>query len=311
MNPRRLAALLRFLLPAVLTVLPMVAESATEASSVHRPLRIVFFTDIHTRTEWDTPDALQMAAGAINARKADVVICGGDMITDGYIATPAMAAPRWEAYRAFHDAIRPAPASVVGNHDLVGVEPADGSPPAGDPRADVRAQMGLEQTYRSFDHGGVHFILLDSTEITGDELKYRGHIGPGQMDWLRADLAAVPPETPIVLATHIPLATRFYRDADGRETPPPPNRIVVNRREVLDAFAGHRLRVVLQGHLHVAEHFEQDGIIFITGGAVCGKWWRGSWHGTPEGFGVLTLHPDRIEWQYHTYGWKARRPPGQ
>ena len=48
MNPRRLAALLRFLLPAVLTVLPMVAESATEASSVHRPLRIVFFTDIHT-----------------------------------------------------------------------------------------------------------------------------------------------------------------------------------------------------------------------------------------------------------------------
>jgi hypothetical protein len=47
---------------------------------------------------------------------------------------------------------------------------------------------------------------------------------------------------------------------------------------------------------------------FITGGAVSGKWWRGSWHGTPEGFGVVTLRPDRVEWQYRTYGWQARRP---
>ena len=29
------------------------------------------------------------------------------------------------------------------------------------------------------------------------------------------------------------------------------------------------------------------------------------------GYGVLTLRPDRVEWQYHTYGWQARRPPDQ
>ena len=39
-----------------------------------QPLRVVFFSDIHTRTEWDTPEALRMAADAINARQADLIL---------------------------------------------------------------------------------------------------------------------------------------------------------------------------------------------------------------------------------------------
>ena len=50
------------------------------------------------------------------------------------------------------------------------------------------------------------------------------------------------------------------------------------------------------------------GTRFITGGAVCGKWWRGVWHGTEEGFGVLTLTGNRVDWEYVDYGWEARRP---
>ncbi|NLT71092.1 MAG: metallophosphoesterase, partial [Verrucomicrobiaceae bacterium] len=46
-------------------------------------------------------------------------------------------------------------------------------------------------------------------------------------------------------------------------------------------------------------------------GAVCGMWWRGSWHGTPEGFLVLTLYPDRVESEYVSYGWQSRRPAGR
>jgi 3',5'-cyclic-AMP phosphodiesterase len=68
---------------------------------------------------------------------------------------------------------------------------------------------------------------------------------------------------------------------------------------------------VLQGHLHVNELLRWKGTTFITGGAICGQWWRGPRLGTPEGFGVLTLHPDRVEWEYLTYGWDARRPAGQ
>ena len=274
-------------------------------------LKVVFFTDVHARTEWDTPEALARAAEAINVQKADLVLCGGDMITDGFESSAAMVASRWEAYRVLHEAIRPEPVSVVGNHDLVGVEPPDGSPPADDPRADVRAWMNLPQTVQSFDLNGYHFILLDSTEITTNELKYRGFIDAEQMAWLRRDLDQVAAETPIVVVTHIPLLTGFFQMTGGIETPVPADRGVVNNREVLALFENHRLLAVLQGHLHVNEMMRWRNTTFITGGAISGKWWRGPWQGTPAGFGVLQLHPDQVEWTYHDLGWEPRRPVGE
>jgi len=83
---------------------------------------------------------------------------------------------------------------------------------------------------------------------------------------------------------------------------------VVNNREVLELFAEHNLVLVLQGHLHAEEMLRWRGTTFITGGAVCGDKWRGPRLGTPEGFGVLTLRRDRVDWQYETINWKARRP---
>lgn len=275
-----------------------------------RPVKVVFFTDVHARTEWDTPQALAQAAAAITAENADLVVGGGDLITDGYVSTPAQAAPRWDAYLAMHRAIRPAPVVAFGNHDLVGVVPPDGSAPAADPRADFRARFGLESTYRSFDFKGYHFILLDSIEVLEGAEPYRGFIDAEQMDWLRADLARTPPDRPIVLISHLPLLTGFYQATGGIAEPVPPGRGVLNNREVLAAFANHRLLAVLQGHLHVEEQIRWRGTAFLTGGSICGQWWRGPWQGTPEGYGVLLLHPDRVEWQYRPTGWKARRPAG-
>ena len=47
-------------------------------------LRFAFFTDVHARVEWQTPEAMAMAARAINARAPDLVIAGGDLITEGF-----------------------------------------------------------------------------------------------------------------------------------------------------------------------------------------------------------------------------------
>ena len=282
---------------------------ATEPADSTKPLKIVYYTDIHTRVEWDTPDALDLAATAINAHKPDLVLCGGDMITDGYQSSTAQVEPRWEAYRKhLHTVIQPEPAFILGNHDLVGVEPEDGSPPEENPRADVMRRMNMTETYRSFDQHGYHFVLLDSVEITKDSGKYRGFIDETQMNWLKNDVANTDKKTPIVLVCHMPLLTGFYQMTDGIETPVPPNRGVVNNLDVLSIFAEHRLLLVLQGHLHVNEMMRWRDTTFITGGAVCGKWWRGEWHGTDAGYGVINLLPDRVDWEYHTYGWKARRP---
>ncbi|MDJ0950169.1 MAG: metallophosphoesterase [Alphaproteobacteria bacterium] len=271
-------------------------------------LRIVFYTDVHARTEWDTPAAMMMAAGAINAQKADLVLCGGDLITDGFDSTSEEVAPRWDAYMAMHKEIGGEQHVAIGNHDLVGVLPKDGSPPAADPRADYKRRLGLTRTYWSFDALGYHVMLLDSMRVSGDEYKYHGWVSAEQIEWIKEELSRIAPGTPIVLVLHVPLVTAFYSATKGTTFQAKPNRVVVNNKEVLALFAEHNLVLVLQGHLHVSELLRWRGTTFITGGAVCAKWWRGPYFGTEEGFNAVTLRGDRVEWEYLTYGWQARRP---
>jgi 3',5'-cyclic AMP phosphodiesterase CpdA len=282
--------------------------SWTARGAADQTLRMVFFSDVHARTEWQTPVAMAQAAAAINARGPELIVAGGDVITDGFQSAAATVAPRWQAYREMHRALNGRVEPVLGNHDLVAADPDDGSPASPDPRAEFRAHFGLARTYRSFEASGYHFILLDSIVVSDDDLRYHGRIDDTQLAWLERDLATVEPEAPIVVATHIPLLTSFYQATDGATAAAPANRVVGNNREVLELFDGHNLLLVLQGHLHVDEMVRWRETTFITGGAVCGKWWRGAWHGTPEGFGVLTLRPDRVDWEYVTYGWVARRP---
>jgi 3',5'-cyclic AMP phosphodiesterase CpdA len=54
-------------------------------------------------------------------------------------------------------------------------------------------------THFSFDHKGVHFIALDNVSEPGST------IGPAQLQWLQADLAAQPLARPVVVLTHRPL----------------------------------------------------------------------------------------------------------
>jgi len=297
---------------ALIVLPPTLGQTAcTIQGSERGALRLVFYTDVHARTEWETPNALMMAAGAINAQKADLVLGGGDLITDGFDSTSEEIAPRWDAYMAMHSAIEGEHHAAIGNHDLVGALPKDGSPPAADPRLDYKQRLGLTRTYRSIDALGYHFMLLDSVRVSGDKYKYHGWVSLEQREWIREELSRIPPETPIVLVLHIPLVTAFYSATRGATFQAKPNRVVVNNIEVLELFVEHNLVLVLQGHLHVSELLRWRNTTFITGGAVCGKWWRGPYFGTEEGFNAVTLRRDRVEWEYLDYGWRARRPAGK
>jgi 3',5'-cyclic-AMP phosphodiesterase len=279
------------------------------AGGARESLRLLFFTDIHARVEWETPKAMASAAKQMNEQRADLAICGGDCITDGFQSSRAAVAHRWQAYREhLRDQLSPRLLTAIGNHDLVGAIPEDGSEPEPDTRAAFREELEISRTFSSSEAAGYHIILLDSIEVTGGELKYRGYVDEAQLAWLRDELARVSPDTPVVLVTHMPLLTSFFQATDGHDKAAPHNRVVVNNREVLDCFANHRLHLVLQGHLHVNEMLRWRGTTFITGGAVSGKWWRGPWHGTDAGFGVLTLRPDRVGWEYREIGWIPRRP---
>lgn len=272
-------------------------------------LRLVFYSDVHARPEWDTPLALAQAAEAIHARRPDLVFAGGDLITEGFESSAETVAPRWDVYMEFQRSLRTEVHAAIGNHDLVAALPEDGTPPSADPRAVFRERLGVERTFRSFDALGTHFILLDSIRVTGGELKYEGRIEPEQLAWLKRDLSRVARDTPIVVVLHVPLLTAFYGATEGATFAAPANRVVVNNREVLALFEDHALALVLQGHLHAAELVRWRGTHFITGGAICGKWWRGPWFGTQEGFCAIELSRDGVAWEYVDYGWEPRRPP--
>jgi predicted MPP superfamily phosphohydrolase len=276
-----------------------------------KKLRIVFYTDVHSRTEWETPLALRQAADTINAQEADLVIAGGDLITEGFQSSAITVEPRWQLYMKMHRAINAPIYPVIGNHDLVAAIPEDGTSPSDNPRKNFLKTFDLNQTYRSFNSCGYHMILLDSICITGDSFKYQGMVSEEQLEWLKEDLSKLSNDTPCILATHIPLLTSFYQVIQGSTVLVPKNRVIVNNREVLSLFRDRNLVLVLQGHLHVKEMVEFRSTTFITGGAICAKWWRGPWYGTEEGFCVITLNDNSLEWEYIDYGWEARRPPNQ
>lgn len=271
-------------------------------------IRLVFYTDVHARTEWETPTAMALAANAINSHKADLIVAGGDLITDGFQSLAEEVAPRWDVYMKMHREIKGDIYPAIGNHDLVEAIPKYRQIRRTDPRSVFLARMGLDRTYYSFNALGYHFVILDPLMITDDEFKYHGMVWPEELEWLKQDLFRVRHGTPIILVTHIPLLTAFYGATEGATFAAKKNRVVLNNIDVLKILQDHNVILVLQGHLHAKEMIKWRDTIFITGGAVCGKWWRGPWHGTEEGFSVIMLNGNRVHWEYIDYGWKARRP---
>jgi 3',5'-cyclic AMP phosphodiesterase CpdA len=268
---------------------------------------LLYYTDVHAINQWDAPKAMQQAVGMINMQRADLIINGGDLIHGGFDLSKQAADARWDAYLAMHDAIEGEIFSTLGNHDLVAVNPSDGSAPSADPRDSFRKRLGLVRTYYSFDALGYHFVVLDSVKTNIRQNHYAGAIEPEQIEWLREDLSKIPTGRPIVAVTHIPLLTSLHAATRGATEAAPEYMVVVNNVEVMETFATHNLILVLQGHLHVNELIRWRNTTFITGGAICGAWWRGPRLGTEEGFGVVTLDGGRVSWEYIDYGWKAGR----
>jgi len=103
--------------------------------------------------------------------------------------------------------------------------------------------------YYSFDYGNVHFVALNNVEYAGagNEFSsgvYRGYISAVQLQWLRNDLAQVPMDKLIVIASHIPLIA----EADDGVSPiltGPNTENFVELLEILEPFeniyglAGH------------------------------------------------------------------------
>lgn len=298
--------LLQLALAAPLAGLPIsapVRAGSERAGGGGEPFSFAFLSDCHIRPEGRAAAACRACFEQVSATDHDFVIQGGDLVEDAAEVGRERAELLMELYqRTEQRHLRKPIRRVIGNHDCLGIFADSGIDPAA---SDYGKRFWTERfgpTYYTFDHKGVHFIVLDSIGLTSDR-NYEGRVDGGQLAWLRRDLAAQPAGTRIIVVTHIPLVTamRCYEPEAWLDTPHNWT-YVVNGREVLRALKEYDVLAVLQGHSHVYEQIELNGIRFITTGAVAGADWQGNFLGTPEGYAEITVSGHTVTSRYVSYG---------
>ncbi|MBL6731244.1 MAG: metallophosphoesterase [Bacteroidia bacterium] len=297
----------------IFILLVFTALTQTLAQSNDADFSFIFMTDIHYQTKRGANEAFQIAIDSANQTNADFVLTGGDLVYDvlrgNFKKSEELFIGYKEAVKGFNMPVY----HCIGNHELFAIyeeSPEDSTHP------DYKYGMferHLGKTYYSFDHKGWHFIVLNSIDVVGK--KYIGMVHKEQLDWLRQDLAKVDKKTPIAIAMHIPLVSTYREIYPKKPITEVPNNIwIYNRKEVLDAFKDHNLKLALQGHMHWIEDLNiQDRTRFITGGSIAGRpsWRRVDDRGdgiyyNEEGFMLINVKGEEIDWEYIDIGWEAR-----
>jgi 3',5'-cyclic AMP phosphodiesterase CpdA len=285
-----------------------VALTANTPAAVPSDFTFLFLTDTHLQPELNAAQGCSQCFKQARTIRSDFAIQGGDHVFDSLAIGQKRANDLFDLYGETEQLLGMKLYHTLGNHDCFGIYPSSGVTPADPLYGKKLFEDRFGKTYYSFDHKGVHFIVLDSIGITEDRA-YEGRIDGAQLDWLAADLRVLPMGAPIIISVHIPLVTAFnsYVAPPAKE-PAHHGLAVVNAYQVIALLEGHNVLGVLQGHTHINERVTWKGVPYITSGAVCGNWWHGTRMGTPEGFTVVKLESGRISTRYETYGFRSVSP---
>ncbi len=289
----------------------MVGETPAFAAPAVADFTFVHITDMHIQPELGAEKGVRKAFAAVKAlpRKPAFALVGGDLVMDAALV------PRSRAdlvYGMWRDAARELALPLhysIGNHDLYGLKEADVAR-AADPdygKGLWKKRLGLERGYDTFDHQGWRFVTLNSAGIT-PEGSWEGVLHDEEIAWLDSLLRKTPRAMPMVFLTHFPIFTIFNQYVEGTTTALPPGMVVKNGKTFKEMIQNHNVKAVFQGHTHVVEEVTYLGTRYITGGAVCGDWWKGKRLGVhPEGFVVASVKGENLTWKYMPYGWTAQK----
>jgi Icc protein len=270
----------------------------------HKAFTLAFFTDVHIEPELDAAQGTELAFDRINASDAELAICGGDHVFDALSTKRDRVIEQFNLYRQVEKHLRIPVRHVLGNHDVVGLSSESGiSSHDGIHGKRLFEQAFHTPTYYFFRYRDVCFIVLDSILITGHE--WKPEIDQPQLAWLERALAYNAGWRKIVIS-HVPLATslgRYCPGSDSKQYEP-----VRNSHQVIPLLEKHNVLAVLQGHTHVVETVSHHGIQYITGGSVCGNWWRGTHFGDHEGFTLVTVDGDSVTSRYEPTGFISLDP---
>lgn len=265
----------------------------------------VFMTDIHVCTERNADLGLQQAIDTINKLSPNFVITGGDNIMDALGQTQGRADSLYLLYTDIMKNLQMPVHHGMGNHEVFGLYTESGVDPSHELYGKKMYENRLAKPYYSFDEKNWHFIMLDPIGFTEDR-RYYGHIDSVQVEWMKADLAAIGTEKPVVVVTHIPLISIGSQIMEGPTEPLSKGSVVTNANDIRKILEQYNVKLVLQGHLHFLEDVEYNGIHYITGGAVSSQWWQGPRYGMEEGFVKVDVTGEDFDWQYIDFGWEIK-----
>ena len=236
------------------------------------PFSFVFINDVHL-SPGKGVDGFEKAINYINKLNPDFVISCGDLVMDVNDQTETAADSLFDLYIKTSKQIKSAIYTGIGNHDIFGISLKQGITPDHPMFGKKMFEKKIGKTYQTFAHKGWRFFILDDIDISISK-KYRGYVDSLQMEWIKNELKTINPQTPIIIALHMPLVSVLNQVERGGTAANSDASAVSNSRKLLDLFKGYNLKLVLQGHQHVYEDILFQNIRFITGGALSGWKWN-------------------------------------
>lgn len=306
MNKKKLVRIKSLFIVTVLSVVLGSANYSGIAVQTEKPetFRFIFATDIHLKPDKHSVGIFNQAIAHINNMKPKphFVITGGDLIENSYILDFDSADKLYNLYQNTRKNFDMPVHDVIGNNDLFlrSKRSGEDSSHPGYGKKMFRNRLGSGTTYRSFNYGRWHFILLDSIGIT-EKGSLRGYIDEDQFNWLSDILAKIGKERPVCIALHIPLVTMFSQIHIGTLVAPAKFAIVNNGTRVInELLSKYNVKLVLQGHLHILEELKYKNTTYITGGSLSNAR-KYSHLEHPEGFIVVDVKGNEFSWKYETY----------
>ena len=285
----------------------MLSQNVVSLIEILSDSTFVFMTDIHLQPGRQAVNGFEQAITEINRLNPRFVITGGDLIMDALGQNYGRADSLYTLYKETIRQFNMPVYNVMGNHEVFGLYTGSGIDPS---HPEYGKKMFLNQLdytrpYHSFDYEQWHFVLLDGIGLT-EQRQYIGEIDDEQLKWLKEDLEAVGKDRPVVMAIHIPLFSVSAQFSYGSTAAASPGLVVTNSKDVWDICQPYNIKLVLQGHLHIVEEIVWRGTRFVTGGAVSGAWRSGPHQGFEEGFVVVDVRGNDLEWRYEDFGWEVK-----
>jgi len=142
---------------------------------------------------------------------------------------------------------------VTGNHDVVGKDASE-----------VREEL-FGKSYYSFTYGNSHFVVLNS-EVLEEGKTFNGDEGgftAEEIDWFKNDMEEHKDTTHTFIFMHRPLY-----DLPEYPSHAPYEDHMDQRQAILDIINEYKPDIVFEGHQHLFNVSEHDGVTYIiTGGA--------------------------------------------